>query len=46
MRDEVPRIRETARKCRAILYFQDESNVSLTPAIPGQAASRGVFEKV
>lgn len=27
---EVPRIRETVEKYRAILYFQDESNVSLT----------------
>jgi transposase len=30
LRTEVPRIRETVRKHRAILYFQDESNVSLT----------------
>jgi transposase len=30
MRTEVPRIRTDVRKFRAILYFQDESNVSLT----------------
>jgi transposase len=30
LRTEVPRIRKTVRKFRAILYFQDESNVSLT----------------
>lgn len=30
LRTEVPRIRKTIRKFRALLYFQDESNVSLT----------------
>jgi putative transposase len=30
LRREVPRIRRTVRKYRAILYFQDEANVSLT----------------
>jgi len=30
LRTEVPKIRRTVRKFRAILYFQDESNVSLT----------------
>ncbi len=30
LRTEVPRIRRTVRQFRAILYFQDESNVSLT----------------
>jgi transposase len=30
LRDEVPRIRAAVREFRAILYFQDESNVSLT----------------
>jgi transposase len=30
LRTEVPKIRETVREFRAILYFQDESNVSLT----------------
>lgn len=42
MRDEVPRIRETARKCRAILYFQDESNVSLTPFLGKTWSAIGV----
>lgn len=30
LRTQVPKIRKTVRKFRAILYFQDESNVSLT----------------
>jgi len=30
LREEVPKIRRTVKKYRAILYFQDESNVSLT----------------
>ena len=30
LRTEVPKIRRTVRQFRAILYFQDESNVSLT----------------
>jgi transposase len=30
LREEVPTIRQTVKKHRAILYFQDESNVSLT----------------
>ena len=30
LRDEAPRIRAAVRQFRAILYFQDESNVSLT----------------
>jgi transposase len=30
LRTEVPKIRKTVRNFRAILYFQDESNVSLT----------------
>jgi transposase len=30
LRTDVPKIRKTVRKFRAILYFQDESNVSLT----------------
>jgi transposase len=33
VRTEVPRIRRTARKFRAILYFQDEANVSLTAVL-------------
>jgi transposase len=39
LRTEVPRIRRTVRKFRAILYFQDESNVSLT-AFLGKTWSR------
>lgn len=30
LREELPRIRDTVQQHRAILYFQDESNVSLT----------------
>jgi transposase len=30
LQNEVPRIRRTVEKYRAILYFQDESNISLT----------------
>jgi transposase len=30
LREEVPKIRRAVKKYRAILYFQDESNVSLT----------------
>ena len=30
LRDKVPEIREAVRKHRALLYFQDECNVSLT----------------
>jgi transposase len=30
LRSEVPMIRKTVRRFRAVLYFQDESNVSLT----------------
>ena len=30
LQTEVPRIRRTVKKYRAILYFQDESNISLT----------------
>jgi transposase len=33
MRDEAPRIRAAVRKFQAILYFQDESNVSLTASV-------------
>jgi transposase len=38
---EVPQIRETVRKTRAILYFQDESNVSLTALLGKTWAPRG-----
>lgn len=33
LQTEVPKIRKTVEKYRAILYFQDESNVSLTPLL-------------
>jgi len=33
MREEAPRIRAAVRKFQAILYFQDESNVSLTASV-------------
>lgn len=33
MRTEAPRIRAAVRKYQAILYFQDESNVSLTASV-------------
>lgn len=33
MREEVPKIRAAARNFQAILYFQDESNVSLTACV-------------
>jgi len=33
MRTEAPRIRAAVRKFQAILYFQDESNVSLTASV-------------
>ena len=41
LRREVPRIRRTVRKFRAILYFQDESNVSLTAFLGKTWAPRG-----
>src|SRR5258708_2930260 len=41
MRDEAPLIRATVRKFRAILYFQDESNVSLTAFLGKTWAFRG-----
>ena len=40
-RVEIPRIRRTVRKHRAILYFQDESNVSLTAFLGKTWAPRG-----
>jgi transposase len=40
-RVEVPRIRQCVRKYRAILYFQDESNVSLTAFLGKTWAPRG-----
>lgn len=41
LRVEVPRIRTTVRRFRAILYFQDESNVSLTAFLGKTWAPRG-----
>lgn len=41
LRTEVPRIRRTVRKYKAILYFQDESNVSLTAFLGKTWAPRG-----
>ena len=41
MRVEAPKIRETVRECRALLYFQDEANVSLTAFLGKTWAPRG-----
>ena len=41
IRTEVPRIRRTVREFRAILYFQDEANVSLTAVLGKTWAPRG-----
>jgi transposase len=41
MRDQAPLIRAAVREFRAILYFQDESNVSLTAALGKTWAFRG-----
>ena len=41
VRKEVPKIRETVEKYRAILYFQDESNISLTAFLGKTWAPRG-----
>lgn len=41
LRSEVPKIRKTVRKYGAILYFQDESNVSLTAFLGKTWAPRG-----
>ena len=37
----LPKVRETVRKYRAILYFQDEANVSLT-AFLGKTSGNGL----
>jgi transposase len=44
-RYEVPKIRRTVKKYRAILYFQDESNVSLTAFLGKTWARRGQTPK-
>lgn len=46
LRTEVPRIRRTIRKFRAILYFQDESNVSLTAFLGKTWGIRGQTPRV
>ena len=45
VRNEVPKIRRTVRKHRAILYFQDEANVSLTALLAKTWAPRGQTPK-
>ena len=41
IRTDVPKIRRAVRKYRAILYFQDEANVSLTAFLGKTWAARG-----
>jgi transposase len=41
LRKDVPKIRKTVEKYRAILYFQDEANVSLTAFLGKTWAPRG-----
>lgn len=45
LREELPKIRKSVRKHRAILYFQDESNVSLTAFLGKTWAPRGQTPK-
>jgi transposase len=45
LRKEVPKIRRTIKKYRAILYFQDESNISLTAFLGKTWAPRGKTPK-
>jgi len=45
VRTEVPKIRAAVRKHRAILYFQDEANVSLTALLAKTWAPRGKTPK-
>ncbi len=45
IRTEVPKIRRAVRKYRAILYFQDEANVSLTALLGKTWAPRGQTPK-
>lgn len=44
-RYQLPRIRQTVRKNKAILYFQDEANVSLTALLGKTWAPRGKTPK-
>ena len=46
VRTEVPKIRRMVRKYRAILYFQDEANVSLTAFLGKTWAPRGETPKI
>jgi transposase len=46
LRNEVPQIRRAVREFRAILYFQDESNVSLTAFLGKTWAIRGDTPRV
>lgn len=46
VRTEIPRIRRTVRKHAAILYFQDEANVSLTAFLGRTWGLRGRTPKV
>jgi len=46
VRNEVPKIRRTVKKHRAILYFQDESNISLTAFLGKTWAPRGKTPKI
>jgi len=45
VRKEVPKIRAEVRKYRAILYFQDESNISLTALLGKTWAPKGETPK-
>jgi transposase len=45
VRTEVPRIRRAVRKYSAILYFQDEANISLTALLAKTWAPRGQTPK-
>lgn len=45
VQNEVPRIRAAVRKHRAILYFQDESNISLTALLGKTWAPKGQTPK-
>lgn len=46
VRKEVPKIRRTVKKHRAILYFQDESHVSLTALLGKTWSPRGQTPKM
>lgn len=45
VRTEIPRIRRAVRKYKAILYFQDEANISLTALLGKTWAPRGKTPK-